>query len=117
MEITVTEKDNFAVVHVSGRIVRDNQMELRAKLEEAIAAGARGISLDFREVQYLDSSGMGCCVSVLKSMHDRNGGSMVVFGASPAIEKAWKLIRLDMVIPLFPDEETALAQLRADAPD
>ena len=114
MEITVSRQDDCAIVRVQGTVVRDNQAELREELEETIAAGARGIALDFHGVRYLDSSGMGCCVSVLKHLHDRCAGFIVVFGASPDIEKIWRLIRLDLVIPLYPNEEAALGRLRAE---
>jgi len=113
MESTVRRVEAFAIVELTGRIVRENQMELRSTLEEVIAGGGKGIALDFRKVEYLDSSGMGCCVSVLKRMHEEKRGILVVFGASPNIEKIWRLIRLDLVIPLFPDEASALARLRA----
>ena len=112
MDITVDHIGEHAVVRVSGRIVRDNQRELRVVLEEAVANEVQGIALDFRNVEYLDSSGMGLCVSALKHLHDRNSGSIVVFGASADIERVWKLIRLDLVVPLVADEEAALVRLR-----
>jgi anti-anti-sigma factor len=112
MDITVREKDGYAVVKVTGRMVRENQVELRKKLEEVIANGTKGIALDFGGVDYLDSAGLGCCASVQKLMHDKRSGSLVMFGASPNIEKMWKLIRLDLVIPFFKMEEEALAALQ-----
>jgi anti-sigma B factor antagonist len=115
MEITARRKDDFAIVEVTGKIVRDNQVELRSRLEELIASGIKGMALDFANVHYLDSAGMGCCVSVQKDMNQKNRGMLVVFGASPDVEKVWKLIRLDLVIPLFPNEDDALARLRVES--
>ena len=115
MEITVNYEDDFAIVQITGRVVRDNQLDLRLKLEEVIETACKGVALDLENLQYMDSAGMGCCVSVLRLMHSRNCGSLVVFGASPAIEKVWRLIRLDLVIPFFPNKEEALSRLRADA--
>ena len=48
-------------------------------------------------------------------MHDQNSGILVVFGASPTIEKVWKLIRLDIVIPLFESKKDAMARLKESA--
>jgi anti-anti-sigma factor len=115
MEITVTEREGYAIVRVTGRMVRENQIELRKKLEEVITNGIKGIALDFSGVDYLDSAGLGCCASVQKLMRDKKSGILVMFGASPNIEKMWKLIRLDLVIPFFKMEEEALAALEKAA--
>ncbi len=112
MEIHVRRNGEFAIVAVTGKIVRDNQMEVRSKLEELIASEVKGMALDFANVHYLDSAGMGCFVAVLKEMNQKSCGTLVVFGASPDVEKVWKLTRLDLVIPLYANEDDALARLR-----
>ena len=116
MNITTEERDGFALVRVSGRVVRENQSELKVKLDEIISRKIRGVALDFEGVEYLDSAGLGCCVAIHKHLHDAKRGAMVLFNASPTVEKMWKLISLDLVIPLFPDEEAALAKLKEKAP-
>ena len=113
MEIQTERREEFSIVRVTGRIVRDNQNELRAVLDDLLDSGTRGIALDFGGVEFMDSSGMGCCVSFLKRMHDRNHGLVVVFGASDDVARVWRLIRLDVVIPLVSSEEEALSRLRA----
>ena len=115
MDIAVSRSGEFAIVRVAGSVIRDNQAELRTKLEELIDTGIKGVALDFTGVDYVDSSGMGCCVCVLRRMHDRKCGIVVVFGASDDIVRVWKLIRLDVVIPIVPTEHEALARLRAAA--
>ncbi|MBI4582602.1 MAG: STAS domain-containing protein [Planctomycetes bacterium] len=114
MKITVRPQDPYYIVRVEGKIVRENQAELRSKLEEVIGkGGVKGIALDFEAIDYLDSAGLGCCASIHKLLFDRKCGPLVMFGASPNIERMWKLIRLDLVIPLFQKEQDALAQLAA----
>lgn len=116
MEIAVRQRDAFTIVAVEGKLVRENQGELRAKLEELVDKGAKGIALDFAGVNYLDSAGLGCCASVQKLMQDRGSGALVMFGAPSNVEKTWRLIRLDLVIPVFPTEKEAVTRLRSEAP-
>src|SRR5688572_19517055 len=111
MEITVRRRDGAAIVGVKGRLIRENQGELRKSLEELITEGVRGIALDFQALEYVDSAGLGCCASMRKLLKERTGGGIVLFGASPSIERMWKLIRLDLVIPLFKGEDEAVAWL------
>ena len=116
MKISVRRQDDFAVVAVEGRVVRENQETLRSRLEQVLGEGIKGLALDFQLVDYIDSAGLGCCASVQRLLHGRGGGAMVMFGPSPNIEKMWKLIRLDLAIPIFQKESDALMKLRTDAP-
>jgi anti-anti-sigma factor len=112
MEISVRRRDGSAVVGVKGRLIRENQAELRKSLEDVIAEGTRGIVLDFQSLDYVDSAGLGCCASVQRLLKEKGSGGLVLCGASPSIERMWKLIRLDLVIPLFREENEAIAWLQ-----
>jgi len=113
LKTTVTRQGEFPVVAIEGKVVRENQHELRTLLEDLVSNGARGIALNLEAVEYIDSAGLGCCAAVKKLMSSNGGGAMAVFGASQNIQKMWGLIRLDLVIPTFPDAEAALAHLAA----
>ena len=121
MDIAVRQENDLAIVRVKGRIVRETRDELRTKLEEIILKGVRGIALDFEGVDYMDSAGLGCCAAMQKLIEDRNltgsgahgPGALVMFGASPTVEKMWRLIRLDLAIPFFLKEKEALERLTA----
>lgn len=113
----VEEREGAIIVRVAGKIIRENQAELRGRLESLIAGGARGVALDLVGVTYMDSAGLGCCASVSKKMRESSGKNatpLAVFNASPNIAKMWKLIRLDLVIPICADEKEALRRI-ADA--
>ena len=84
--------------------------------DELIASGAKGIVLNLERVSYMDSGGLGCCAAVQKSLKDKGSRYLVVYGASPNIQKMWKLIRLDLVISMFPEKEGALAFLAENTP-
>ena len=111
MKTTVTRHGDFPVVTIEGRVVRENQQELRILLEDLVSNGDRGIALNLAAVEYMDSAGLGCCAAVQKRISSNGGGALTVFGASQNITKMWGLIRLDLVIPTFPDAEGALAHL------
>ena len=116
-ESVVEQRDGTVVVRISGKIIRENQAELRSQLEELIAGGAQGIAIDLEGVSYMDSAGLGCCASLSKRMRESRGdvekgvAPLTVFNASPNIAKMWKLIRLDLVIPICAEEKEALALL------
>jgi stage II sporulation protein AA (anti-sigma F factor antagonist) len=109
MKLTVERRGDLIVVCPEGQIVRENQGQLRAPLEEALADGVTRIAIDLKGVDYMDSAGLGCCSALQKRLEQHPAGRMAVFGASLEVQKTWQLIRLDLVIPLFPDEAGAVA--------
>ncbi len=113
MDISTREQDGLVFVSVKGKVVRENQAELRRQLEAIIAAGMDGIALDFDRVDYIDSAGLGCCAAAHKLLREKGGGELVMYGASPNIQKMWKLIRLDLVIPVCKGRKEAVERLRA----
>ena len=116
MEISSEDRSGVSIVRVKGKVVRENRDELRRALEEIVERGTKGIALDFDGVDYIDSSGLGSCAAVQKKLDEKKAGPLVLFGASPNIAKMWKLIKLDLSIPLCADEREALERIVARRP-
>lgn len=112
MQLAVRRKGHQAIVKVEGRLVRENQADLKAAIDGLVNDGVVGIALDFAEVEYVDSAGLGACASSNKMLRERGEGALVMFGGAPSIVKMWRMIRLDLVIPLFDSEKEALGWLQ-----
>ena len=112
LRIDLIENDGVVVVSPFGRIVRENEGLLRDHLERLVLDGASRIALDLQSVDYMDSAGLGCCSFVHKLLTERAKGHVAAFGLSRDIEKVWCLVRLDLVIPVFPDAAKAVQWLR-----
>lgn len=69
--------------------------------------GYRQIALDFGEVEFVDSSGLGCLVSCLK--HLGTGGVLVLFNPNQTVRKTFKLSRMDKVLRIFDSRESVMA--------
>lgn len=112
LNIEVQRSGELAVVRLAGHVVRDNQLELRNELERLIFDGVTRLAVDLEKVDYMDSSGLGCCSSIHKLFSERGSGAIAVFAATENVEKTWKLIRLDLVIPIYSDRAKAIDWLR-----
>ncbi len=84
-------------------------MEFRTLMAREITAGKRRLALDLREVDFMDSSGLGAVVSVLKALQP--DGDLVVFGLRGPVLRLFQLTRMDRVFRLLPDEAAALEAL------
>ncbi|MEN0067333.1 MAG: STAS domain-containing protein [Myxococcota bacterium] len=78
----------------------------RTELSEAVA-GHRRVVLDMSNVKYIDSSGLGALIGVLKTME--SGGVLRLVHCTSTVQKVIQLTRLDRVFPSYETLEAALA--------
>ena len=83
-------------------------------LMDAFAAvtdqGARTIILDFNDVSFMSSSGIGLLITMLIRAN-RQGQRIFAIGLNEHYRNIFTLIRLDQSIPVFATEEEALREL------
>jgi len=72
----------------------------RQALQECLAQGARRIVVDMSATSFIDSSGLGSLVSVLRKLS--GPGSLVLRGVTPPVERALRLARLDRILIVEP---------------
>ena len=66
----------------------------------AQSCSARRIVVDLSATSFIDSSGLGALVSVLRKLS--GPGSLVLRGVTPPVERALRLARLDRILVLEP---------------
>ncbi len=84
---------------------------ISANLREALVAyidqGRRHIVFDMSQVSFIDSSGLGAVVSVLKHMGSQ--GKFHLVSVTPAVMAVLRLTRMDRVFKIFNTRQEALA--------
>jgi anti-sigma B factor antagonist len=83
----------------------------KQEVVQVIEGGDRRLVLDLGGVDFLDSSGLGALVSILKSLGAQ--GAMAVCGARGTVLSLFKLTRMDKVFTIDTDRREALARLGA----
>ena len=83
--------------------------EFKLFMAERVQAGHRVIALDLGDVAFVDSSGLGAIISLLKSLGD--SGAIAVFGADTNVRSLFRLTRMDRIVPMVATAEEALAEL------
>ncbi|BDU50643.1 STAS domain-containing protein [Haliovirga abyssi] len=80
-----------------------NASEIREELSEMIDNGVKEIIIDLRNVEYVDSSGLGVLVSTMKRLKKING-KMILLSPKNAIKQVLELTSLDKVFTIEYDE-------------
>ena len=78
----------------------------RRELEAAIAKGHDRIVLDLSEVTFMDSSGLGAVVAILKAL---KGGELRIVGLQRAVQELFRLTRMDSIFRCHDDVGSALS--------
>lgn len=117
MVIELELKDDVCILRNKGRFATGTDAAyLRAKTDEIKKSGRRKVLADFREVPYIDSTGIGFVVGVYTSVTNMPGGRFVLVGPSHRVREVLDLMRLSTVIPMAADETSGLAFLNAESP-
>jgi anti-anti-sigma factor len=98
IEQTRDENDfTVTVVRCQGRLVSDNAAEIRKVVQPLIQQGGR-ITLDFADLQYLDSSGLGAIVSLKVSAINRGLCVLQLRNLTPRVRE---LLSMSNLLQLF----------------
>jgi anti-anti-sigma factor len=98
IEETVDEKDlKLKVVKCQGRLLGKNTTEIREVVQPLILGGGR-IALDFADLEYLDSSGLGAIVSLKVSAMRREHCVLELRNLTPRVKQ---LLTITNLLQLF----------------
>jgi anti-sigma B factor antagonist len=109
--IELSNREDLCVARVGvTRLDASRTPELRNTLVPVAEQKSRMI-LDVSAVDFMDSTGLGALISVLKALG--KDGEMAIAGARPAVRRLLELTRLDQVMRLYPTVPDAEAAMRA----
>jgi anti-sigma B factor antagonist len=99
MELSTENLPHALVIHVmADRIDAAAAIQFKEKMRELVAGSSPVVILDLSRVMFLDSSGLGAVVSVLKLMGpDRK---FQLSGLTPTVEKVFRLTRMDTIFTI-----------------
>lgn len=106
-EATVHTGDAGSVVVLSGTVNRSAKDGLELAYEEAAKRPGR-VLFDFRDVDYINSTGIAVIVGVL-AMARREGREVGAFGLTDHYREVFNITRLADFMTIYEDETAAVA--------
>jgi anti-sigma B factor antagonist len=94
------------------RLTAVNAKAFKDEMTALIDDGSAHLIVDFKNVTFLDSSGLGALVGILKRVGNR--GDLAVSGLRPDVEQMFRICRMDRVFTIYNDVETA-AQIMSES--
>ncbi len=105
--MTLRKEGETAIVDVRGEINAFAENTLMDAFTQAVSAGARNILLNFSEMEYMNSSGIGLLVTMLIRAKRQNV-RMLACGLTEHYRQIFELTRLDEAVAIHDSEDAAL---------
>jgi len=97
-----------SVIDIHGAITTFTEKVLTEAYQRAVEGNIRTVILNFSELNYMNSLGVGLLVTLLIRAR-REGKTFIAYGLNDHYRQIFQITRLDQAIPVYSNESTALA--------
>ncbi|MBI3536302.1 MAG: STAS domain-containing protein [Chloroflexi bacterium] len=107
LETSVRQENTTAVIELKGEIDKFSESALNRAYAEATAAKPSNVLLNFKSVEYINSTGIALIVSLMAQAR-KSGVKFIAAGLSDHYMEIFKITRLSDFMTIYPDEASAL---------
>jgi anti-sigma B factor antagonist len=100
-------------VQIAGYLDSSTFPRLQEHLNGLIAGGQYHYLLDFSDLDYISSAGLGVLIGMLREVREK-GGDLKIMRMSEKIQRIFNLLGFSKLLKVYPDEETALASFQGE---
>ena len=103
--------DMTCIVEVHGEITAASEKPLMDAYTEAAGAQTKAVIIDFTQLEYMNSGGIGLLVTLLVRAN-RMKQRLLAYGLNEHYRQIFELTRLDEAIGIYADEPAAVSAAR-----
>lgn len=109
MIIEKRSRSNLTILDIEGAIKLGESAEFFSQtLENVLRHESTNVVIDFTRINYIDSTGLGELIGYLSKFSGEQR-QVILVNPSDRILKLLRVVRLDKVFKIFPDEDSAVA--------
>ena len=114
MTVDFETAGDILILRLRGRFATGQDTSyLRTKAEEIKSSGKYKVLMDFHDVSYIDSTGIGFLIGIYTSVRKLPDGHFVITCPNQRVREVLDLTRLSRVIPCYEAEADALEALKS----
>ncbi|MDP7422659.1 MAG: STAS domain-containing protein [bacterium] len=98
---------NITLLMITGDLDMYTLPKAKNTINHITETGRNRILIDLKNMDYIDSSGLGFFIGTLKKLKEK-GGDLKLMNLNSYIQGIFKLINLNYIIEIFEDRETAI---------
>jgi len=96
---------DIKVITPQGILDGTQAKEFRTEVDQSLREGSKIILVNFSDVTFMDSSGLGALVLALKAIRS-NGSKIMLCSINEQVKMLFELTSMDKVFEIFADEES-----------
>lgn len=112
MNIAVKEEGSLAVLKLSGRLDLASGAALKDQIKKLLAKNTTSLHLNLQEVDFINSSGLGALVSIMKEARVKKG-RLTLSNLATYVQEIFDITQLSHIFETFPTERDAVASYQA----
>jgi anti-anti-sigma factor len=106
MDIQAESSGNHCVIRIQGKITFEHCPELQNRIDNALGEGTREVTVDFKDVPFIDSSGIGEILRLYKQMRERQG-EVILINPNKKLRTLFTMYRFDRFMRIREESEAA----------
>ncbi len=103
-------RDNCQLFRLAGLFDAFSEPTFRKTLDKFVEEGPKNFILDLSQIDFVDSSGLGALVQLVKKVQGVGGTLQIV--SNPRVTQTVKLVRLEQFLSLQPSVDAALENIK-----
>ena len=112
IDFSIRQSDDITIVDLKGRItLGEGSATVRDTVHDLLSKGQKRILLNLRDVNYIDSSGIGELVSAFTAAK-KQGGELKLLNLTKKIQDLLQITKLYTVFDVKEDETLAVESFR-----
>lgn len=111
MEIKLNDKNGVAVLDLKGRLDLASGTTLKGQIKTLFEKETTSIHLNLDKVEFINSSGLGSLVSILKETRLRKG-RLTLSNLASYVQEIFDITQLSHIFEIYATEEEALSSFQ-----
>ena len=108
MEFDRREQGNIVIFSLTGRLDLSNGGKLKEEIKKSLTSGKTSIHLNLGNVEFVNSSGLGALVSIMKEIRLQKG-RLTLSDMADYVQEIFDITQLSHIFEIFATEKEALS--------
>jgi anti-anti-sigma factor len=111
VNVNVEERGDVVVAQVAGELDLASAPRTGETIEAAVPSSARGLVIDFSQLEFIDSSGIAMLFNLARKLGGRRQQLRVVTVPGEPVSRVLDIVEFGRAAPLHADLESAVAEI------
>lgn len=112
MEMTVRERGTVTILSLSGRLDLASGTALKEQVKKLLAKSNTSVHLNLQNVEFINSSGLGALVSIMKEIRMFKG-RLTLSNLASYVQEIFDITQLSHIFEIYQTEDEAVASYQA----